>query len=75
MAWKKRTWVSDPRHQWSDWSHGAASLAVDGNNNSHLQQCTLISNQNVDPTWMVDIGKRNYVRGVVITNWRGQGEG
>ncbi|XP_050712876.1 lactadherin-like isoform X1 [Eriocheir sinensis] len=75
IAYKGSTWVNDKRHSWSDWNYGPASLAVDGNQDTTLQSCAVIDNDSVDePVWMVDLGKRQQVRGLVLLTWQGRGQ-
>lgn len=76
IAYKGSTWVNDKRHSWSDWNYGPASLAVDGNRDTTLQSCAVIDNDSVDePVWMVDLGRRQQVRGLVLLTWQGRGQG
>nr|XP_027227295.1 uncharacterized protein LOC113819256 [Penaeus vannamei] len=71
-----RTWVNDKRHQWSGWDYGPSTLAVDGNLDASLRSCSIIDNYYVDePVWMVDLGKRKAIRGLVILTWQeGRGQ-
>lgn len=76
IAYKGSTWVNDKRHSWSDWNYAPASLAVDGNRDTTLQSCPVIDNDSVDePVWMVDLGGRQQVRGLVLLTWQGRGQG
>ncbi|XP_050703944.1 uncharacterized protein LOC126989378 [Eriocheir sinensis] len=75
IAYKGSTWVNDKRHSWSDWNYAPASLAVDGNRDTTLQSCPVIDNDSVDePVWMVDLGRRQQVRGLVLLTWQGRGQ-
>ncbi|XP_055929777.1 lactadherin-like isoform X2 [Argiope bruennichi] len=75
LAYKKDTWVNDKRHSWNGWKDGHSSYAVDGDEDTHLRRCAILDNYYVDyPVWMVDLGQRKTVRGVVITTWQGRGE-
>lgn len=76
LAYGGKTWVNDQRQQWSDWTRGLASLAVDGNHDRNLSSCAVVENfKNEEPVWMVDLGKRKQVNGVVLITWQGHGEG
>ncbi|GBM89158.1 Lactadherin [Araneus ventricosus] len=73
LAYKKDTWVNDKRHSWIGWKDGHSSYAVDGDEDTHLRRCAILDNYYVDyPVWMVDLGQRRTVRGVVITTWQGR---
>ncbi|XP_076039175.1 lactadherin-like isoform X2 [Oratosquilla oratoria] len=75
LAYKHKTWVNDKRHRWSGWNYGTSSLAVDGDVNTTLPRCSIIDNYYVDePVWMVDIGRKKSVRGVIIITWQGDGQ-
>lgn len=75
IAFRGRTWVNDKRHQWSGWDYGPSTLAVDGNLDASLRSCSIIDNYYVDePVWMVDLGKRKAIRGLVILTWQGRGQ-
>ena len=76
LAWSGRTWVSDVRHQWSGWHYGRAGLAVDGNVNASLPRCAILNNYSSDePVWVVDLGRKETVKGIVIVTWQGHGQG
>lgn len=76
LAYKRDTWVNDKRHSWMGWKDGHSSYAVDGDEDTHLRRCAILDNYYVDyPVWMVDLGDRKTVRGVVIITWQGRGEG
>ncbi|KAF2354673.1 Coagulation factor 5/8 C-terminal domain [Trinorchestia longiramus] len=75
LAWSGRTWVNDIRHQWSGWHYGRAGLAVDGSLNTSLPRCAVLDNFSVDePVWMVDLGTREDVKGIVVVTWQGDGQ-
>ncbi|KAK4313613.1 hypothetical protein Pmani_015046 [Petrolisthes manimaculis] len=75
LAYEGRTWVNDKRHARSSWDYGPSRLAVDGNTDTSLRSCTVVNNQEVDePLWMVDLGKRKEVRGLVVLTWQGKGQ-
>ncbi|PSN38913.1 hypothetical protein C0J52_16372 [Blattella germanica] len=75
LAYGKPTWVNDKRHGWADWQYGRASLAVDGILDNVLPQCAILDNYySGQPLWMVDLGWREPVSGVVIVTWQGQGQ-
>ena len=70
------TWVNDKRHTWKQWKYGHSSLAVDGKESTNLPNCAIMDNYYVDkPVFMVDLGSRTTVSGVVIITWQGQGQG
>ena len=75
LAENKESFVSNrrqyKRHVRNQWTHGQASRAVDGDVQSSLHSCTLLDNFYVDkPVWMVDLGARTVVSGVVIVTWQ-----
>lgn len=68
--------MNDIRHQWSGWHYGRAGLAVDGSLNTTLPRCAVLDNFSVDePVWMVDLGTREDVRGLILLTWQGDGQG
>lgn len=72
----KEVWSNDKKHFWKDWKYGHVSLAVDGNTNTQLQNCALLDNYYTEnPIWMVDLGRKYEVNGVVILTWQGDGQG
>jgi hypothetical protein len=76
LAYGKATWVNDKRHGWADWQYGRAGLAVDGNLDNVLPRCAILDNYySSQPIWMVDLGWREPVSGVIIVTWQGQGQG
>ena len=75
LALHKESFVSNrrqyKRHVRNQWTHGQASRAVDGDLQASLHSCTLLDNFYVDkPVWMVDLGSRTVVSGVVIVTWQ-----
>lgn len=75
LALHKESFVSNrrqyKRHVRSQWTHGQASRAVDGDLQASLHSCTLLDNFYVDkPVWMVDLGSRTTVSGVVVVTWQ-----
>jgi len=79
MALYKESFISNKRqykrHVRNQWTHGHASRAVDGNSDETLPSCTLLYNFYVEkPVWMVDLGTKQRVSGVMIVTWQGQGE-
>ena len=75
-AFQGSTWVNDKRHTWKQWKYGHSSLAVDGKESTNLPNCAIMDNYYVDkPVFMVDLGARNTVNGIVIITWQGQGQG
>ena len=76
LAYQRHTWLNDKRHLWKDWKYGRASLAVDGDSDANLHRCAILDNYFVDnPVWMVDLGKKSNINGVVIATWQGKGQG
>ena len=76
LAWSGHTWVNDARHAWAGWHYGRAGLAVDGASDTALSHCAVVDNLSVDqPVWMVDLGARRRVRGLMVLTWQGQGQG
>lgn len=79
IALHKESFISNKRqykrHVRNQWTHGHASRAVDGDPDQSLQSCTLLDNFYVEkPVWMVDLGERMRISGVVIVTWQGKGE-
>ncbi|XP_067007369.2 lactadherin [Anabrus simplex] len=75
LAYRKPTWVNDRRHGWKDWHYGNAALAVDGSSDTVLARCAILDNYYVDqPVWMVDLGWKEDVSGVILTTWQGAGQ-
>ena len=76
MAYGKESWMSNrrhvKRHVRARWKHAHAGRAVDGVvDDSSLDSCTVLDNFHVDrPVWMVNLGKKVKVAGVVIVTWR-----
>lgn len=80
VALRKESFVSNKRqfkrHVRNQWTHGQAARAVDGDTDSTLHSCTLLDNFYVEkPVWMVDLGTKVKVSGVVIVTWQGRVEG
>lgn len=76
MAHHRDTWLNDKRHLWKDWKYGRAGLAVDGDLDTTLHRCAIVDNYFVDhPVWMVDLGRKTTINGVVIVTWQGKGQG
>lgn len=75
LAYQKETWVNDKRHAWVGWKYGHSSFAVDGEADNQLQKCAILDNYYVEyPIWMVDLGRKRTIRGVVIVTWQGKGQ-
>ena len=75
-AFSRKTWVNDKRHTWKQWKYGHSTLAVDGKENTNLPNCAIMDNYYVDkPVFMVDLGTKLQVNGVVILTWQGAGQG
>lgn len=48
---------------------------MDGKENTNLPNCAIMDNYYVDkPVWMVDLGKKSEVSGVVVLTWQGAGQ-
>jgi len=74
-AFGGHTWTNDKRHSWKQWKYGHSSLAVDGKENTNLPNCAILDNHYTDkPVWMVDLGKKVTVNGVVVLTWQGAGQ-
>jgi len=77
LAFNKESWVSNrrqlKRHVRNQWKHGHASRAVDGQlNEQNLDSCTVLDNFDVDkPVWMVNVGRKAKIAGIVILTWLG----
>ena len=75
-AYSGKTWVNDKRHTWKQWKYGHSSLAVDGKENTNLPNCAILDNYYVDkPVFMVDLGSKKQVNGVLVLTWQGAGQG
>lgn len=75
-AFQGPTWVNDKRHTWKQWKYGHSTLAVDGKENANLPNCAIMDNYYVDkPVFMVDLGSKTEINGVVVITWQGQGQG
>ena len=77
MAYNKESWISNrrqvKRHVRASWKHGRAGQAVDGVADSSLNMCTVLDNFDVDrPVWMVNLGRKVKITGVVILTWLGR---
>ena len=49
---------------------------MDGKENANLPNCAIMDNYYVDkPVFMVDLGSRKIVNGIVVITWQGQGQG
>lgn len=75
LAYKKETWVNDKRHTWIGWKYGHSSFAVDGDVDTTLQKCAILDNYYVDhPIWMVDLGGKKQIHGLLVMTWQGKGQ-
>jgi len=77
VAYNKESWISNrrqvKRHVRARWKHGRAGQAVDGVADSSLNMCTVLDNFDVDrPVWMVNLGRKVKITGVVILTWLGR---
>ena len=53
--------------------HGHAARAVDGSYDQTLHSCTILDNFYVEkPIWMVDLGQKTTISGVMIVTWQGK---
>ncbi len=80
MAYNKESWINNKRHYKrhirNQWMHGHAGRAVDGDFDQTLHSCTILDNFYVEkPIWMVDLGDKQDISGVVIVTWQGHGQG
>lgn len=74
-AFDHETWVNDKRHDWKEWRYGHSSLAVDGKLDTSLSNCAIMDNYYVEqPVWMVDLGKKTNVNGIIALTWQGAGQ-
>ena len=74
MAFRKESFINNrrqfKRHVTNQWMHGHAGRAVDGEEVRSLHSCTVLDNFYVEkPVWMVDLGRRTTISGVVILTW------
>ncbi|XP_064601589.1 lactadherin-like isoform X2 [Liolophura sinensis] len=79
LAFKKESWINSRRHYKRHIRnrivHGHASRAVDGDFNRNLNSCTILDNLYGDnPVWMVDLGRKAKIAGVMIHTWQGSGQ-
>ena len=77
LAYQKESFVNNRRHSkrhvQNHWVHGQAAKAVDGEIG---QSCIMLDNSFVEkPIWMVDLGKKTTISGVVIVTWNGVARG
>ena len=80
LSYKKESWINSrrqhKRHVSSEWQHGHASRAVDGDADRSLHSCIALDNFYVErPTLRIDLGKRTQVSGLIIVTWQGKGQG
>lgn len=80
VAFRKESWINNKRqfkrHVRTSWQHGQAARAVDGDFEQSLHSCTVLDNFYVDkPTWMVDLGSRRNVAGLIVYTWQGKDTG
>ena len=80
MAYKKESWINNrrhyKRHTRNQWLHGHAARAVDGDYDQSLHSCTILDNFYVEkPIWMVDLGVKKKIAGLIIVTWQGKGQG
>jgi len=82
VAYGKESWINNrrqvKRHVRQQWLHGHASKAVDGDagTTAGLNTCIVLDNFYVQrPIWMVDVGLRTKISGILIITWRGRATG
>jgi hypothetical protein len=80
VAFRKESWINNKRqfkrHVRNRWMHGHAARAVDGNFDQSLHSCTVLDNFYVEkPIWMVDLGRKAKISGIVMMTWQGKGQG
>lgn len=75
LAFKKESFINSrrtqyKRHTQNQWIHGHAGRAVDGELDHTTHSCTILDNFYVEkPVWMVDLGQKADISGVVILTW------
>ncbi|CAH1785822.1 unnamed protein product [Owenia fusiformis] len=82
MAYNKESWINNKRRMPAKrnihrnyWMHGHAGRAVDGETEASLHSCTILDNFYVEkPVWMVDLGKKTDISGIMIVTWQGKGQ-
>jgi len=68
---KRHSAVTSSRRAGARWSRGQASRAVDGLMDQTVHSCTILDNLYVErPVWMVDVGQKITVSGVIIVTWQ-----
>ncbi len=51
-------------------------MAVDGSDDILLPKCAILDNYYAEnPIWMVDLGEKTSISGIVILTWQGDGQG
>lgn len=80
LAYKKEAWINSKRHYKrhirNELDEGHASRAVDGVVDLNLHSCTILDTLYGDnPVWMLDLGEKTKVSGIIIYTWQGQGHG
>jgi hypothetical protein len=76
-SWRKRASNSDNKHLFISniIQAGAASLAIDGNEDNSLQNCAVMDNYNTErPTFIIDLGRFASIGGIILKTWQGQGQ-
>lgn len=79
LSFKKQSWINNrrqhKRHIGTEWQHGHAARAVDGDTDRTLQSCIALDNFYVEqPILKIDLGHRTQVTGLVIVTWQGKGQ-
>lgn len=75
LAYRKESFINSrktqyKRHVQSQWVHAQAARAVDGGSDPTIHSCTILDNFYVEtPVWMVDLGRKTTISGVVIMTW------
>lgn len=81
LAFKKESFINSRRTQYkrhiqNQWIHGHAGRAVDGESDHTTHSCTILDNFYVEkPVWMVDLGRKVDISGVVILTWMAKQKG
>ncbi|XP_014668080.1 PREDICTED: lactadherin-like [Priapulus caudatus] len=76
LAQKRRTWCNDKSKKYRRGRRfDRLALAVDGVLDTSLHMCAVLDNAYVQyPRFMIDLGRKHTVHGIVITTWQGMGQ-
>lgn len=80
LAYQKSTWTNDRTNDYerlglvprsARLTNGNSSFAIDGDEGTlEWSKCTTIDNYFVEkPIWMVDLGRRRNIAGVILKTW------